>query len=112
MKGFYSTVFLFDMGIIMTIELSEEIMKKVTAFKKVIDVALKEEWDEISQYVAFILHIGIHRMIEDVFLEEESSQEIMVSLFEEDPDLISKYIIKRIRDRQLKPEEKWRLDVT
>lgn len=89
----------------MPIELSEETMKKITAFKKVIEEAINEEWEEISEYVELILRIGIHRMINDVFQGNEPLQETMVSLFEEDPVFISKYLIKIIRDRKLKPEE-------
>ncbi|MGC9781714.1 MAG: hypothetical protein HZR80_20910 [Candidatus Heimdallarchaeota archaeon] len=81
-------------------------MKKITAFKKVIDEAINEEWEEISEYVDLILRIGIQRMINDAFEGNEPLQETMVSLFEEDPVLISNYIIKIIRDIKLKFEEK------
>ncbi len=94
------------MVIILSIEISQDIMKKIEIFKKVIDEAMNEEWEEISEYVDLILRIGIQRMINDAFQGNEPLQETMVSLFEEDPVFISKLLIKIIRNIKLKSEEK------
>ena len=104
----------------MLIEISQDIMKKIEIFKKVIDEAMNEEWEEISEYVDLILNIGIQRMIKDAFQGNEPLQETMVSLFKEDPVFISKLLIKIIRDNKLIPEEKrkltleesWRMGIT
>ncbi|MBA7658224.1 hypothetical protein ES703_66173 [subsurface metagenome] len=97
------------MGISMLIEISQDIMKKIEIFKKVIDEVMNVEWEEISEYVNLILRIGIQRMINDAFQGNEPLQETMVSLFEEDPVFISKLLIKIIRDFKLKSEEKMKL---
>lgn len=97
------------MVISMLIEISQDIMKKIEIFKKVIAEAMDEEWEEISEYVNFILRIGIQRMIKDGFQGNEPLQKTMVLLFEEDPVFISKLLIKIIRDIKLKSEEKKKL---
>lgn len=95
--------------IILLIEISEDILKKIEIFKKVIDEAMNVKWEEISEYVNLILRIGIQRMISDAFQGNESLQETMVSLFEENPVFISELLIKIIRDFKLKSEEKMKL---
>jgi len=100
------------MVIILSIEISQDIMKKIDAFIEVIDIVIKEKRKETSYYVNTILSLGLQRMIIDLFPENELLQGTMLLMFDKDPIFVSKFIAERIKDGELTPEEKWRLDVT
>jgi len=112
MKSFYSTVCYLLLVISLSIEISQDIIKKIDAFIEVIDIVIKEKSKEISDYVNVILYIGLQRMIIDLFPENELLQKSMLLMFEENPIFVSKFIAERIKDGTLTPEEKWPLDIT
>lgn len=112
MKGFYSTVFLSNMVINMAIELSEETMKKLHALKNIIDSFADKKMKGISQYAEIILDIGINSILNNLFRENELLQDTMKAMFERNPDFVGKFIADMIKIGKLKPEEKWRADIT
>ncbi len=112
MKDFYSIVFLFNMGIIMSIELSQETMKKLHALKNIVDSFTDKKMKGISQYAEVILDIGINSILNNLFRENELLQDTMKTMFERNPDFVGKFIADMIKLGKLKPEEKWRSDIT
>ena len=99
----------------MNIELSENIMRKLRAFRKVIDVVIGEQLESESAYVELVLYIGLERMLLDVLPNEEMLQKTMIAMFRENPEFVSDFVarmLKRgeiIRSEEARAiEKKWR----
>ena len=69
----------------MNIELSENTMRKLRAFRKVIDIVIGEKLESESAYVELVLCIGLERMLLDVLPNEETLQKTMIAMFREKP---------------------------
>ena len=99
----------------MNIELSENIMRKLRAFRKVVDVVIGEQLESESAYVELVLYIGLERMLLDVLPNEETLQKTMIAMFRENPEFVSDFVarmLKRgeiIRSEEARAiEKKWR----
>lgn len=108
---------MFNMVIIMSIEISQDIREKLDAFIEVIDSFSKEKRKETSDYVNEILDFGLQELIIRLFPENELLQDTMLLMFEENPKFVSKFIAKRIKDGELALKEKaleinWPFDIT
>ena len=91
------------------IEISEKTLKRVRAFRKVIDVFIqtKLEFETESGYVEVILFVGTIRMLQDVFPKEEMLlKTMMVSMFEQNPEFVSNFIAEKIKEGSLITKEK------
>jgi len=99
-----------------TIELSEEVRKRLNAFKKVIEVIMKEDTPKTeSDYVELVLSIGLEKMLLDVIPKEEMLQETMSTMFSENPEFVSNFVASTIekgslikKEERKKTEESWR----
>ena len=77
-------------------EISDEILRKIRAFKMVIDVILSEELASESDYIELILTRGLHGMLQDTLPKEEILFKTMVEMFDKCPEFVSKHIAEVI----------------
>ncbi|MCW4050637.1 MAG: hypothetical protein NWE89_12975 [Candidatus Bathyarchaeota archaeon] len=80
------------------IEISEETIKKVNAFKKLINYILGDELPNESAYIEMILFIGLDRMLQDLLPEEEMLLKTMVQMFKECPEFVCDFILRRLKE--------------
>jgi len=83
------------------VNISEELLRKVRAFKKVIDTVLGEELPSEEAYIELILTIGLEKMLQDPLPKEEMLLKTMVAMFEENPEFVSDFISKTLRKGEL-----------
>jgi len=74
------------------VEVSSETIKKIRAFKKVIDVIIGEELPSEADYVETILIIGLNKMVQDPLPKEEMLLKTMVDMFNKNPEFVSEYM--------------------
>jgi len=79
------------------IEISDEILRKVNAFKRFIDYFIGEKLSSDSAYIEMILTIGINQMLQDPLPDEEILLKgTMVDIFNKNPEVIVEHIIETI----------------
>ena len=88
------------------IELSEEAVRKLTAFGKIMEVILgpKEVPQTESERAELVVSIGLESMLQDVLPKEEMLLKTMVQMFNQNPKFVCEFISDMIRksgeDRQ------------
>lgn len=82
-----------------TIELSNEAVKKIVAFGKVIDVILSSEDTPKtdSERTELVVSVGLDHMLRDVLPKEETLLNTMVQMFNQEPDFVSGFVADAIR---------------
>ena len=82
------------------IQITNETLEKVSAFKPLIDVILEEELEDISDYFELICQIGVERMLQDIFPEprDDLLRKTMVQMFNENPNFIANFIARKIKE--------------
>lgn len=83
------------------IEISEESIKKINAFKKLINYILGHELPNESAYIEMILVIGLDRMLQDLLPKEEMLLKTMVQMFKENPEFVCDFILQRLTEGEL-----------
>ncbi len=79
------------------IEISDETLRKLNAFKGFIDYFLGEKLPSESTYIELILTIGLNEMLQDPLPDEEIFlKNTMVDLFNKNPEFIVEHIIETI----------------
>jgi len=87
------------------IEIFDETLRKVNAFKGFIDYFLGEKLPSESTYIEMILTIGINQMFQDPLPDEEIFLKTIVDLFNKNPEFIVEHIIETIERGALIKEE-------
>ena len=89
------------------IEISDELYRRLKAFVKVIDAVLGEKIsDRIDDYAAFVLSVGLERMLLDPLPKEEALQRTMVEMFRRNPEFVCDFVAEMIeRGRRIREEE-------
>lgn len=88
------------------IEISDEILRKVNAFKEFIDYFLGEKLPSDSAYIEMILTVGLNEMLQDPLPDEEIFSKTMVDLFNKNPEFIVEHIIETMeRGALIRKEE-------
>ncbi len=80
------------------IEISEEAIKKVNGFKKLINHVLELELPNESDYIEMILIIGLDKMLQDLLPKEEMLLKTMVKMFNECPEFVCDFILRRLKE--------------
>lgn len=82
------------------IQISNDTIEKVKAFKQLIDVILAIELEDTSDYVELICQIGMEKMLYDVFPEKEEDllRKTMVQMFNENPNFVADFVSRRIQE--------------
>ena len=80
-----------------SLNINEEVYKRLQAFKKVIDVILEKELPDMDAYASFVLSIGINKMIRDVISEDELLATTLVAMFKENPEFVASFIAKTLK---------------
>ena len=89
------------------IEISDETIEKVNAFKKLIDYILEDELTDISAYIEMILIPGIDRMFQDILPDnEEILLGTMARMFNKNPEFVCDFIIQTLKEGELILAEK------
>ena len=88
------------------VEISDETLKKIRAFKKVIDVLLEQTLPNESIYVELVLSIGLDKMLQDPLPKEEMLLKTMVAMFEENPEFVSEFMANTLKKGALIEKEK------
>ena len=88
------------------IQISKETIRKIRAFKNVIDHLLGEEFQNESAYVELILYIGLEKMLQDPLPKEEMLLKTMVAMFQENPEFVSEFIVDTLKRGELIQKEK------
>jgi len=87
------------------IEISDETLRKVNAFKGFIDYFLGEKLPSDSAYIEMILTIGINQMLQDPLPNEEIFLKTMVDMFNKNPEFVCEHIIETMKRGALIKEE-------
>lgn len=102
---------LFLGGVLMvTIEISKEVYRRLMALKKIVDVVLKDEFKDDSEYAEFVLLMGIEKMIVDPLPENDLLRKTVVAMFRENPEFIADFIARTLEKGGMREEERreWR----
>jgi F0F1-type ATP synthase alpha subunit len=100
------------------VELSEETMKKLRAFTKIMEVILgPEDMPETdAERTALVVSIGLERMLQDVLPKEEMLLRTMTQMFNRNPEFVCEFISDTIRQGEKMEKEQadevrkhWRL---
>jgi hypothetical protein len=78
------------------VEVSSETIRRIRAFKRVIDVILHEELASESDYIDLILTTGLHGMLQDTLPKEEILFKTMVEMFDKNPEFVSDFIAETL----------------
>lgn len=82
-----------------SIEVSDELIRKLRAFDKIMKVVLTEENlpKTENERAEFVLSIGLVRMLQDLLPKEEVVHlKAMAELFDRNPELICDYVAEKI----------------
>nr|MDO8098154.1 hypothetical protein [Candidatus Njordarchaeota archaeon] len=88
-----------------TVEVSEDIHGKVNAFTRVIDAILGQGLESESAYLELLVFNGIEKVLQDLFPKEELLLKTMIKMFNEDPEFVSEFIAKTMKEGQILQEE-------
>ena len=92
------------------IEISEELLMRIRAFKKVVDTVLGEPLPGEGDYIELVLVIGLERMLQDVLPKNDILRNTMVLMFRENPEYVSDFISRVLKRGELiQKEEEERL---
>jgi len=102
------------------IEISDETIKKVNAFKRLINHILGVELPDISAYIEMILVIGLDRMLQDILPDdEEMLLGTMARMFNKNPEFVCDFIVQILQEGELilaeieeETKNKWTFYVT
>lgn len=96
------------------IEISEEMINKVRAFKKVIDAVLGKKLPRESHYIELVIDIGLERMLLDITPKEEPHQKTMIAMFKDNPGYVADFVARMIeggeiikKEEESKAKESW-----
>lgn len=93
------------------IDISEDLLKRVRAFKKVIDVLIEDTKLDIPDCVNLIIRVGIEKMLRDVIPEAYTEEGVellrvsIVEMFKEDPDFVADFVVKMMKRGTGREEE-------
>jgi len=91
------------------VEISEDTMAKVRAFRKVVDAVIGEEekLEQDSEYVEMITLVGLDRMLQDTLPKEEPiGLKAMTIMFSRNPQFVSDFVVEMIQlGARVKEEE-------
>jgi hypothetical protein len=81
------------------VNISNEILQRLRAFQKIIDYVRAEEFEKESDYVGFVLSIGMDKMFEDLVPEDEASllSKTLIAMFNENPDFVADFFVNKCK---------------
>ncbi len=83
------------MVIILKLEISEELEKRIKTLKIVIDSTLGESLENDKDYIELILVFGIDSILENLLPKDEKLlKKLILAMFKEDPEFISNFVAK------------------
>jgi len=102
------------------VELSEETLRKLRAFKKVVEAVLGPDSPETdSELAELVILLGLDRMLRDVLPTgdvERIFHQTMVEMFKQNPEFVSDFVAsvlkqgEQIREERAKhARERWRM---
>lgn len=86
-------------------EVSDETLRKIRAFKRVIDGILQEKLASESNYIDLILTLGLHEMLRDSLPKEEVLLRTMIDMFDKNPEFVSDFIAETLEGGKLIQQE-------
>ncbi len=87
------------------VEISEEMINKVRAFKKVIDAVLGKKLPSESHYIELVTDIGLERMLLDITPKEESHQKTIMAMFRDNPEYVADFVARMIKGGEIIKKE-------
>jgi len=96
-----------------TVNLSNEVMKKVQAFEKVVKAVMRpSDQPKVQEdLIELVIEIGLDKMLHDVLPKEDTLLGTMTSMFNENPEFVSAFVantISRGEETQKKEAEEAR----
>ncbi|MBS7287312.1 MAG: hypothetical protein KIH01_00805 [Candidatus Freyarchaeota archaeon] len=79
-----------------SVEVSEEVYKRLMALKRIVDVVLGETFKDDSEYAEFVLLAGIEKMLVDPLPDDELLRKTIVAMFRENPEFVAEFIARTI----------------
>jgi len=82
------------------IELSEEVVRKLRAFGKIMEIILgpKDVPETESGRAELVISIGLERMLQDVLPKEEMLLRTVVQMFDRNPEFVCEFISDMVRE--------------
>lgn len=87
-----------------SVEVSEEVYRRLMALKKIVDVVLGETFKDDSEYAEFVLLAGIEKMLVDPLPDDELLRKTIVAMFRENPEFVAEFIAKTIEGNEARRE--------
>ena len=89
-----------------TVEVSDEIYRQVMIVRKVIDAVLGESLERDSDYIEFVLILGIQKTLLDPLPKEETLQKTIIAMFMQNPCFVSEFIADSLKKGEMLQKEK------
>jgi len=89
-----------------TFELSENIIQKLDAFKKIMEVILEKDMPKNeSERIELIISIGLERMLVDILPKEEMLIKTITEMFDQNPKFVCNFIFEKIKQGEKLQEQ-------
>ena len=88
--------------------ISKEILERLRAFKKIINLTLEDKLEKEEDYVELVLSLGMDKMFEDLLPEDEERllQNTIIAMFKENPEFVVNFVVNTLkRGEQIQKEE-------
>lgn len=81
------------------VDVSKDTLKRLRAFKKLIDYIIEEKLEKEADYVELVLSIGMDKMFEAVVPKDDREllPKTMIAMFKENPEFVVDFVVRTLK---------------